>query len=93
VAWAVIYTFVSYTAGQLLTRLSTFITIIGLAVAAVMVTAVTLLMRRGAARLTARAEAAFPGPLAQVAPGSRPIRKPPVKARPATADRGTALDE
>ena len=87
VAWAVIYTFVSYSAGQLLTRLSTFITIIGLAVAAVMVTVVTLLMRRGAARLTARAEAAFPGPLAQVAPGSRPIRKPPVKARPATADR------
>ena len=85
VAWAVIYTFVSYSAGQLLTRLSTFITIIGLTVAAVMVTVVTLLMRRGAARLTARAEAAFPGPLAQVAPGSRPIRKPPVKARPATA--------
>ncbi len=93
VAWAVIYTFVSYTAGQLLARLSTFITIIGLAVAAVMVTVVMLLMRRGAAGLTARAEAAFPGPLAQVAPGSRPIRKPPLKARPATADRGTALDE
>jgi membrane protein DedA with SNARE-associated domain len=70
VAWAVIYTFVPYHGGQLLARLSTFATIIGLAVAAVMVTVVTLLIRRGAARLTARAEAAFPGPLDQGAPGT-----------------------
>ena len=89
VAWAVINTFVSYSAGQLLTRLSTFITIIGLAVAAVMVTVVTLLMRRGAARLTARAKSAFPGPLAQVAPeaarfGNHQSRHGP---RPRTGNR------
>jgi Flp pilus assembly protein TadB len=81
VAWAVIYTFVPYHGGQLLARLSTVVTIIGLAVAAVMVTVATLLMRRGAARLTARAEAAFPGPLDQVAPGARSMSKPPSRAQ------------
>ena len=87
VAWAVIYTFAPYHGGQLLARLSTFVTIIGLAVAAVMITVVTLLMRRGAARLTARAEAAFPGPLDQLAPGARPVSNPPASARSATQSR------
>jgi membrane protein DedA with SNARE-associated domain len=85
IAWATIYTFISYSAGQLLARMSTVITIIGLAVAVLVVIAVTLIMRRGTARLSARAEAAFPGPLDQVAPGTRPVRKPSGRPRPATA--------
>jgi amino acid transporter len=85
IAWAAIYTFISYSAGQLLARMSTVITIIGLAVAVLVVIAVTLIMRRGTARLSARAEAAFPGPLDQVAPGTRPVRKPSGRPRPATA--------
>jgi membrane protein DedA with SNARE-associated domain len=86
VTWAVTYTFVPYHGGQLLARLSTFVTIIGVALAAAMVTAVTLLLRRGAARLTARAETAFPGPLGQVAPGARPGAKPSASAQPAASD-------
>lgn len=89
VAWAAIYTFVSYSAGQLLARLSTVITIIGLAVAVGVVIAVTLVMRRGTARLSARAEAAFPGPLDQVAPGSRSVRTAPATARSATVGQTT----
>ena len=89
--WAVIYTFVPYSAGHLLARLSTYITITGLAAAAVMVTAAALLMHRGTAQLTARAQAVFPGPLDQVAPRSRPVRKPPATPQPATTGRGSAL--
>jgi hypothetical protein len=92
VAWAVIYTSVSYSAGQLLTRLSTFITI-GLAVAVVVVTVVTLLMRRGAARLAARAKVAFTGSLVQVAPRKPPDSETTSQGKAGDRGPGTALDE
>ncbi len=64
VLWAAIFAFASYTAGQTLARVSGTITL-ALAVAAVVaVLSAFLLIRRQSQRLIARAEAAYPGPLA-----------------------------
>ena len=63
IVWAAIYTTAAYLAGNALQRASGTITwvLVGAAVAAIVV--VLLLLRHQTARLAARAEAAYPGPL------------------------------
>jgi membrane protein DedA with SNARE-associated domain len=63
IVWAAIYTTAAYLAGNALQRASGTITwvLAGAAVAAIV--AVLLLLRHQTARLAARAEAAYPGPL------------------------------
>jgi membrane protein DedA with SNARE-associated domain len=63
IVWAAIYSFVAYSVGDELSRLSTPINV-GLGVVAVAVIVVVLLVvRRHTDRLVDRAEAAYPGPL------------------------------
>jgi membrane protein DedA with SNARE-associated domain len=63
IVWAAFYTFVSYAVGNSLRQLSGTINIVIGAVAAVVIIATILVVRRQAGRLTAVAEAAYPGPL------------------------------
>jgi membrane protein DedA with SNARE-associated domain len=61
--WAAIYTFVSYSVGNAIKKASGPVDLaLGLAAAAAIIT-VFVVVRRQAGRLTARAEAAYPGPL------------------------------
>jgi membrane protein DedA with SNARE-associated domain len=88
IAWAAFYTFAAYGAGHLLSQMSTLLTIVGLAVAVIGAVVVTLVMRRQEGRLTARAEAAFPGPIEQAARTGRAVRRAApaaVATQPATA--------
>lgn len=63
ILWAALYTFVSYIVGNAITKASRPIDI-ALGVAAVIAIVVVFVgVRRQAGRLTARAEAAYPGPL------------------------------
>lgn len=63
VVWAAIYSFASYAAGNSINKASRPIDIgVGIAAALVVITAIVL-VRRQANRLTAQAEAAYPGPL------------------------------
>ncbi len=63
ILWAAIYTFGSYAAGNTITRLSGPLDIVlGIGAIAIVVAALVV-VRRHAGRLTARAEAAYPGPL------------------------------
>jgi membrane protein DedA with SNARE-associated domain len=64
VLWAAIYTFVSYAAGHALSRASGTITLVLAGGAVIAVLGSFLLVRRRSLRLTSRAEAAYPGPLA-----------------------------
>jgi membrane protein DedA with SNARE-associated domain len=64
VLWAAIYTFVSYAAGHALSRASGTITLVLAGGAVIAVVGSFLLVRRRSLRLTSRAEAAYPGPLA-----------------------------
>jgi membrane protein DedA with SNARE-associated domain len=63
ILWAAIYTFASYAVGNTLRNVSGTLNIIVGAVAAVVIVAVILVIRRQAGRLAAQAEAAYPGPL------------------------------
>ncbi len=63
ILWAALYTFGSYAAGNALSRVSGRISLAVGVVAVVVVVAGILLVRRHAGRLTARAEAAYPGAL------------------------------
>ncbi|MDQ6784074.1 MAG: DedA family protein [Actinomycetota bacterium] len=65
VTWAAVYTFLAYNAAQLLARASTTLTIAAIAAMAGAMIATIVAVRRGAARLTDRAEAAFPGSVDQ----------------------------
>lgn len=89
--WAAFYTFVSYDAGQLLSRMSTLMTVAGLAGAAVVAAAMIVIMRRGATRLTARAESAFPGPIEEARPGARRSRPAPSPGALAVEQTGESL--
>lgn len=76
IAWAAIYTAAAYLAGRALERASGLISLIvgGVAVATIVVTIIVI--RRQTDKLSARAEAAYPGPLE----GSKP--------KPSRAGRG-----
>jgi membrane protein DedA with SNARE-associated domain len=63
VVWAAIYAFVSYAVGNTLRNVSGTVNIALGAAAAVAIAAAILVVRRQAGRLTAVAEAAYPGPL------------------------------
>jgi membrane protein DedA with SNARE-associated domain len=63
ILWAGIYTLAAYLAGNALQRLSGRIDLILGAAAVLAILAVVLILRRQTAKLTARAEAAYPGPL------------------------------
>jgi membrane protein DedA with SNARE-associated domain len=63
VLWAAVFAFASYAAGQALARVSGTITLVLAGAAAIAVLGMFLLIRRQSQRLTARAEAAYPGPL------------------------------
>ncbi|MGH9060036.1 MAG: DedA family protein [Acidimicrobiales bacterium] len=63
IAWAAIYTFVAYFAGDALRRASTTINLALGAAAVVAIAATFVIVRRQAGKLSARAEAAYPGPL------------------------------
>jgi membrane protein DedA with SNARE-associated domain len=63
IVWAGAYSIGSYEAGSTLRRLSGTINLILAAVAVVVIAVVLLVVRRQAGRLTARAQAAYPGPL------------------------------
>jgi membrane protein DedA with SNARE-associated domain len=63
IIWAAIYTWSAYLAGNALKKASGTINIILGVVAAVVVIALVLTVRRSAHRLEERAEAAYPGPL------------------------------
>lgn len=63
VIWSAIYTFVSYSAGQVLARASTFTTVVAVIGIVAGTVATGVLIRKGSLRLTDRAEAAFPGSL------------------------------
>lgn len=63
VVWAALYTFVAYSVGDVISRVSTTLDIV-LGVAAVLaVVAAILVLRRQATQLAAQAEAVYPGPL------------------------------
>lgn len=63
IVWAGLYTLVSYLAGTALQRASATITWALIGAAVIAIGAAVLLIRRQAARLAAKAEAAYPGPL------------------------------
>lgn len=63
VVWAGIYTWASYLAGNALNKASGTINIMVGVVAAILIVALILVIRRQARRLEERAEAAYPGPL------------------------------
>jgi membrane protein DedA with SNARE-associated domain len=63
IIWAAAYSIGSYEAGSTLRRLSGTINLILAAVAVVVIAVVLMVVRRQAGRLTARARAAYPGPL------------------------------
>jgi membrane protein DedA with SNARE-associated domain len=63
ILWAAIYTFGSYAAGSTLRHVSGPINIVLGVVAVIAIVAVIVTVRRQASRLTAVAEAAYPGPL------------------------------
>jgi membrane protein DedA with SNARE-associated domain len=63
IIWAAVYTLASYLAGDALQRASGWINLVLGAVAVLAVVAVLLLLRHQMAKLGARAEAAYPGPL------------------------------
>ena len=69
IVWAAVYTFVAYHAGSLLTRVSTPVDVAFASLAVVVIVIGMLVMRRHMSALTARAEEAYPGPLAP--PGTR----------------------
>ena len=72
VVWATAYGLAAYAAGSALLSLSGWLAAgFGLAAAAIVVAGL-LLLRRHSARLEARAEAAFPGPMAGY-PGGLPL--------------------
>lgn len=73
VVWAGAYTFVSYHVGRVLSHYSTVVTIVALAVLAVALAAAAIIVHRGASKMAAKAEEAFPGPLDEARPrGPRP---------------------
>ncbi|HEY2429819.1 MAG TPA: DedA family protein [Acidimicrobiales bacterium] len=63
IIWAAAYSIGSYEAGSTLRRLSGTINLILAAVAVMVIAVVLMVVRRQAGRLTARAQAAYPGPL------------------------------
>lgn len=63
ILWAGVYTFVSFRAGRVLARASTYVTVAGVVIIVVALVTTAVVVRRGTARLAQRAEAAFPGPL------------------------------
>jgi membrane protein DedA with SNARE-associated domain len=63
ILWAAIYTTASYLAGNALQRASGTVTWVLAGVAVVVIVAVLLLFRRQTAKLAAKAEEAYPGPL------------------------------
>ena len=63
IVWAAIYTAAAYLAGDALQRVSGIIDWVLAGVAVLAITAAVILLRRQAARLGDRAEAAYPGPL------------------------------
>jgi membrane protein DedA with SNARE-associated domain len=65
VLWAAVYSFVAYNAGSAFSKASGPINLALGAAAAVAVVATLFVVRRQAARLAQRAEAAYPGPLGQ----------------------------
>ena len=67
IVWAAFYTFAAYYAGSFIAKASTPVDVAFAAVAVVVVVAGILVIRRQFGALAAKAEAAFPGPLA--APG------------------------
>lgn len=69
IIWAAIYTFLAYYAGNFLTRVSTPVDVAFASVALIVIVVGILVMRRHMAALTAKAEEAYPGPLAP--PGTR----------------------
>jgi len=70
--WATLYGLAAYAAGSAFTNLSGPLSIAFGSVAVVVVAAAVLVLRRHEQRLRARAEAAFPGPLAGY-PGGPPL--------------------
>lgn len=65
IVWAAIYSFVPYTVGNTINKASKLLDIALGVVAAVVVVVGILIVRRQANRLSAQAEAAYPGPLPQ----------------------------
>jgi membrane protein DedA with SNARE-associated domain len=63
IVWAAIYTAAAYLAGDVLQRVSGIIDWVLAGVAVLAIAAAVILLRRQAARLGDRAEAAYPGPL------------------------------
>lgn len=63
VVWAAVYSFVPYAAGNAINRASHTVTIVVGVVAAIVVVAFAVVVRRKARQLEAAAEAAYPGPL------------------------------
>ncbi|MDQ6839481.1 MAG: DedA family protein, partial [Actinomycetota bacterium] len=63
ITWAAIYTFVAYIAGDAFRKASGTINLILGAAALAAIVATILIVRRQAAKLAQRAEAAYPGPL------------------------------
>ena len=63
VIWAAIYSFASYAAGNAISKASHTVDLALGIVAVVVIVAVILVVRRQTGRLTAAAEAAYPGPL------------------------------
>jgi membrane protein DedA with SNARE-associated domain len=65
IVWSAIYAFLSYTVGNSLKHASSQVNLILLVVAAVALVLAFFAVRRHGKRLEARAEAAYPGPLAE----------------------------
>ncbi len=63
ILWAAVYTFVAYSAGGVMEHLSGEVNIIIGALAAAAIIATLLIVRQRLGRLSAQAEAAYPGPL------------------------------
>ncbi|HLH99546.1 MAG TPA: DedA family protein [Acidimicrobiales bacterium] len=63
ILWAAIYSFASYYAGHALTKASGTVDIVIGVLAVVIIVGFLVIVRRQSARLTERAEAAYPGPL------------------------------
>jgi membrane protein DedA with SNARE-associated domain len=69
IVWAAVYTLAAYLAGRALERASGTISVILGGLAVVAIVAVIIVIRRHTGRLTAKAEAAYPGPLDDDRPG------------------------
>ncbi|HEY7948155.1 MAG TPA: DedA family protein [Acidimicrobiales bacterium] len=63
ILWAATFSFASYAAGHALARASKIFTYVAIAAAAIAIVVAFLVMRRQSRRLTARANATYPGPL------------------------------